>query len=104
MLVCPNVAKRWQRKAKLICARNPDPRWALVFRQTVLLKREGFVVRKSRFSLEQIVAVLKQAEMGMPVGAAQIFLALTPRHTRRTRETERRLMARKRPKSADFGA
>jgi putative transposase len=25
-------------------------------------------VRKSRFSVEQIVAVLKQAEMGMPVG------------------------------------
>jgi len=27
----------------------------------------GGVVRRSRFSVEQIVAVLKQAELGMPV-------------------------------------
>lgn len=27
----------------------------------------GFVVKRKRFSVEQIVAVLKQAELGMPV-------------------------------------
>jgi putative transposase len=27
----------------------------------------GFAVKKKRFSVEQIVAVLKQAELGMPV-------------------------------------
>jgi putative transposase len=31
-----------------------------------LIKR-GFVVKRKRFSVEQIVAVLKQAELGMPV-------------------------------------
>ena len=29
----------------------------------------GFAVKRKRFSVEQIVAVLKQAELGMPVGA-----------------------------------
>lgn len=31
------------------------------------MKGEEFVVKRKRFSVEQIVAVLKQAEMGMPV-------------------------------------
>ncbi len=31
------------------------------------LNGEEFVVKKKRFSVEQIVAVLKQAELGMPV-------------------------------------
>lgn len=28
----------------------------------------GFAVKRKRFSVEQIVAMLKQAELGMPVG------------------------------------
>jgi putative transposase len=40
----------------------------LVFRQTEpVLRAQGVVVKRSRFSVEQIVAVLKQAELGMPV-------------------------------------
>lgn len=31
------------------------------------MKGEEFVVKRKRFSVEQIVAVLKRAEMGMPV-------------------------------------
>jgi putative transposase len=32
-----------------------------------LRKAEGFAVKKKRFSVEQIVAVMKQAEAGVPV-------------------------------------
>jgi putative transposase len=31
------------------------------------LGREGVAVKRKRFSVEQVVAVLKQAELGMPV-------------------------------------
>jgi putative transposase len=37
------------------------------FRQNLDLKREGFAVKKKRFAVEQIVAILKQAELGIPV-------------------------------------
>jgi putative transposase len=37
------------------------------FRQTEARWAEEFAVKKKRFSVEQIVAVLKQAELGMPV-------------------------------------
>jgi putative transposase len=42
--------------------------WKVSFRQTEA-RREGweFAGKKKRFSVEQIVAVLKQAELGMPV-------------------------------------
>ena len=43
------------------------PVQTLVFRQTALWEKERFVVKRSRFSIEQIVATLRQAEMGMPV-------------------------------------
>src|SRR5512144_1955011 len=39
----------------------------LVFSADFLLRRRRFVMRKKRFSVEQIVAVLKQAELGLPV-------------------------------------
>lgn len=39
----------------------------LVFRQTLPLKKEGFAMKRTRFSVEQIVSVLKQAESSMPV-------------------------------------
>lgn len=37
------------------------------FRQTAAQGPGEFAVKKKRFSVEQIVAVLKQAELGMPV-------------------------------------
>jgi putative transposase len=37
------------------------------FRQTEARGAEEFAVKKKRFSVEQIVAVLRQAELGMPV-------------------------------------
>jgi hypothetical protein len=37
------------------------------FRQNLLPEEGGFAVKKKRFSVEQIVAVLKQAEVGVPV-------------------------------------
>src|SRR5450631_979895 len=37
------------------------------FRQNLLPEEGGFAVKRKRFSVEQIVAVLKQAEMGVPV-------------------------------------
>jgi len=37
------------------------------FRQTEARWAKEFAVEKKRFSVEQIVAVLKQAELGMPV-------------------------------------
>jgi putative transposase len=37
------------------------------FRQNQPTKEGGFAVRRKRFSVEQIVAVLKQAELGVPV-------------------------------------
>src|SRR4051794_13213596 len=50
----------------VICFRNVGPAGGLVFRQTWTLEEE--VCREAqRFSVEQIVAVLKQAELGMPV-------------------------------------
>jgi hypothetical protein len=39
----------------------------LVFSAGFLLGRRRFVMRKKRFSVEQIVAVLKQADPGLPV-------------------------------------
>jgi putative transposase len=39
----------------------------LVFGKPSLRKAEGFAVKKKRFSVEQIVAVMKQAEAGVPV-------------------------------------
>jgi len=36
----------------------------LVFRQTEAGKGKQFVVKRKRFAVEQIVAVLKQAELG----------------------------------------
>ncbi len=35
-------------------------------RQNLNLKEGGFAVKKKRFSVEQIVAILKQAELGIP--------------------------------------
>jgi putative transposase len=44
-----------------------DPFWELVFRQNQLLSgREDFAMKK-KFSVEQIVSVLKQAEVGVPI-------------------------------------
>jgi putative transposase len=37
------------------------------FRQNLVPEEGGFVVKRKRFSVEQIVAVLKQAELGVPV-------------------------------------
>jgi len=37
------------------------------FRQNLNLKEGGFAVKKKRFSVEQIVAILKQAELGIPI-------------------------------------
>jgi putative transposase len=39
----------------------------LVFRQTASREAQEFVVKRKRFSVEQIVAALKQVELGMPV-------------------------------------
>jgi putative transposase len=36
-------------------------------RQNLLPEKERFAVKRKRFSVEQIVAVLKQAEVGVPV-------------------------------------
>ena len=38
------------------------------FRQDLIPKEGGFAVKRKRFSVEQIVAVLKQAEAGVPIG------------------------------------
>jgi len=37
------------------------------FRQNLLPEEGGFAVKRKRFSVEQIVGVLKQAEVGVPV-------------------------------------
>jgi putative transposase len=37
------------------------------FRQNLLPEKGRFAVKRKRFSVEQIVAVLKQAELGVPV-------------------------------------
>jgi len=37
------------------------------FRQNLLPEKGRFAVKRKRFSVEQIVAVLKQAEVGGPV-------------------------------------
>jgi len=37
------------------------------FRQNLLPKEGGFAGKRKRFSVEQIVGVLKQAELGVPV-------------------------------------
>ena len=37
-------------------------------RQNLDLGTGGFAVKKKRFSVEQIVGILKQAEVGVPVG------------------------------------
>ena len=37
------------------------------FRQNLNLKKGGFAVKKKRFAVEQIVAILKQAELGIPI-------------------------------------
>ena len=37
------------------------------FRQNLLLEEGGFAMKRNRFSVEQIVAVLKEAEVGVPV-------------------------------------
>jgi putative transposase len=37
------------------------------FRQNLLPEEGGFAVKRKRFSVEQIVAVVKQAEIGVPV-------------------------------------
>jgi transposase-like protein len=37
------------------------------FRQNLLPEEGRFAVKRKRFSVEQIVAVLKQAELGVPV-------------------------------------
>ena len=39
--------------------------------------QEGFVMRKSRYSVEQIVAVLKQVELGMQVAEATRRLGIS---------------------------
>ena len=36
-------------------------------RQNLDLKKGGFAVKKKRFAVEQIVAILKQAELGIPI-------------------------------------
>jgi putative transposase len=44
-----------------------DTRMKASFRQNLLPKEGGFAVKRKRFSVEQIVAVLKQSEVGAPV-------------------------------------
>lgn len=47
------------------------------FRHTCPLDGKGGAVRRKRFSIEQIVAVLKQAEMGTPVSGHIRHLGIT---------------------------
>ena len=51
----------------VICIRNLGPGQVLAFSGRLSCGERKDAVRKSRFSIEQIVAVLKQVEMGMPV-------------------------------------
>ena len=44
-----------------------DTRMRVSFRQNLLPEEGRFAVKRKRFSVEQIVAVLKQAEVGVPV-------------------------------------
>jgi putative transposase len=44
-----------------------EPPGRLVFGKIWTWEKEGFAVKKRRFSAEQIVAILKQAELGIPV-------------------------------------
>jgi len=37
------------------------------FRQNQLPEERGFAVKRKRFSVEQIVGVVKQSELGVPV-------------------------------------
>ncbi|MBR8512382.1 hypothetical protein [Burkholderia cenocepacia] len=46
-------------------------------------------MKRKRFSIEQIVAVLKQAEAGMPVAGLIVFLDLAQRHGQRTNLNQR---------------
>jgi len=50
----------------VMCPAKSGPAGTLVFQQT-FPRRRKFVMKKKRFSVEQIVAILKQAELGMPV-------------------------------------
>jgi putative transposase len=68
VLQCLNRARLRETPVDLICIGRIGPIGMLVFRQTgPVLRAQGVVVKRSRFSVEQIVAVLKQAELGMPV-------------------------------------
>jgi putative transposase len=58
----------------------------LVFRQTWALKGREFVVKKKRFSVEQIVAVLKQVELGMKVADATRQVGISERTCYRWRK------------------
>ena len=60
-------------------SRNEEvgPFCASVLRQTGLRRAEEFAVRKQRFSVEQIVAALKQVELGMSVVDATRQLGVT---------------------------
>jgi hypothetical protein len=42
------------------------------FRQNLLPEKERFAVKRKRFSVEQIVAVLKQAEVGCAGGGSSV--------------------------------
>jgi len=44
-----------------------EPKWMLVFGQNLTLRGWRLWMKKKRFSVEQIVGVLKQAEVGVPV-------------------------------------
>jgi DNA invertase Pin-like site-specific DNA recombinase len=67
-----------------------EPFWERVFRQNRETREGGFAVKRKRFSVEQIVAVLKQAEMGIPVAelirqlgiSGQTFYRWKKRYTR----------------------
>jgi putative transposase len=51
----------------------------LDFRQTGPWRGKEFAVKKKRFSVEQIVATLKQIELGMTVAAASRQLGVSER-------------------------
>jgi len=49
------------------------------FRQNQPRKEGGFAVKRKRFSVEQIVGVLKQAEVGVPVAELIRQVGITER-------------------------
>jgi putative transposase len=44
-----------------------EPVEMLVFRQNLACEGGGFAMKKKRFSVEQMIGVLKQAQVGVPV-------------------------------------